>query len=131
VRRPRDFGPLRRKRTRGSLSVILASRRSRSAGREGPVERSGDRAVVLAEAQQPIGELVERVEAVGAERLRWSSIWLSQEGVDREVDERQVLPGGLEPLEALGVEAVLQIRNLGLGLWRLRFPRQRVQTGGT
>jgi hypothetical protein len=86
---------------------------------------------VLAEAQQPIGELVERVEAVGAERLRWSSIWLSQEGVDREVDERQVLPGGLEPLEALGVEAVLQIRNLGLGLWRLRFPRQRVQTGGT
>jgi hypothetical protein len=86
---------------------------------------------VLAEAQQPIGELVERVEAVGAERLALELDLVEPGGVDREVDERQVLPGGLEPLEALGVEAVLQIRNLELGLWRLRFPRQRIQTGGT
>jgi len=91
---------------------------------------------VLAEAQQPIGELIKRVEAVGAERLALDDREVELDlvepgGVDREVDERQVLPGGLEPLEALGVEAVLQIRNLELGLWRLRFPRQRVQTGGT
>jgi hypothetical protein len=36
---------------------------------ERPVERSGGLAVVLAEAQLPIGELIQRVEAVGAERL--------------------------------------------------------------
>ena len=39
---------------------------------EGPVERSGDLTVVLAEAQKPIGELIKRVEAVGLSALRWT-----------------------------------------------------------
>jgi hypothetical protein len=51
---------------------------------EGPVEQSGDLAVVLAEAQQPIGELIKRVEAVRAERLALD---------DREVELDLVEPG--------------------------------------
>jgi hypothetical protein len=59
---------------------------------------------VLAEAQQPIGELIKRVEAVGAERLALDDREVELDlvepgGVDREVDEPQVLPAALEPLD--------------------------------
>jgi len=58
---------------------------------------------VLAEAQQPIGEPIKRVEAVGAERLAVDDREVELDlvepgGVDREVDEPQVLPAALEPL---------------------------------
>ncbi len=60
-----------------------------------PLERFGDGAVVLAEVHQLPGELGEGREVVRGRALRctiekYSSIWFSQEGVHREVDQPRV-----------------------------------------
>jgi hypothetical protein len=65
---------------------------------EGPFEGARDLAVVLAEAQQPVSELVERAEVVGSQRLalddREEQLGLVElGGVDREVDQPRVGPG--------------------------------------
>ena len=64
---------------------------------EDPLERSGDLAVVVAEGQQPLGELIERAEAVGRERLALDDREVELDlvepgGVDRQVDEVRVRP---------------------------------------
>ena len=54
---------------------------------EGRFERSGDLPVVVAEAEQPLAERVERVEVVGCQRLALD---------DREVQLDLVEPGGVD-----------------------------------
>ena len=72
--------------------------------REGPLERSGDLAVVSAEGQQPLGERVEIGEVVGRERLalqdREEQLGLVEpRGVDRQMDQAGVLVGVLHPFD--------------------------------
>ena len=88
----------------GSWSAIVARRRSRSCAGEGPLERPGDLAVVVAEGEQPLGERVERVEVVRGKRFALDDREVQLDlvepgGVDRQVDQPGVRPGLLHPLD--------------------------------
>jgi hypothetical protein len=70
--------------------------------REGPLERAGDLAVVVAEGEQSLAERVRRVEVVGGQRLalddREVRLELVQPGrVDRQVDQPRALVLALYP----------------------------------
>jgi hypothetical protein len=72
---------------------------------EGPLERLSDLPVVVAEAEQALGQRVERVEVVRGERFALDDREVELDlvepgGVDGQVDQAQVLVGAFESVEA-------------------------------
>jgi hypothetical protein len=133
----------------GESQLWLAAGRSRQqrvevGARERPVEPASDGAVVLAEGQQPLGELIERAEVVGGQCLALDDREeqldpVEPRGVDRQMGRAGVAPCGTHPLDrcAAGVRAAvvddpehLPRRAVGLGTHHLLDePAERLDAG--